>query len=99
MGGIIWPMQPGWGGVNPFMMSGAQLKENIPEGDVALESGTAVECTDGHAGRIDRVLVDDDTKEMTGFVIRRGFRSSSNCTAFFSGILNFTASGHTSALI
>lgn len=73
MGGIIWPLQPGWGGANPMMLAGAHVKENIPDADVALESGTHVECVDGHCGRIDRVLVDDATNQMTGFVIRRGF--------------------------
>jgi hypothetical protein len=86
MGGIIWPLQPGWGGANPFVLAGAQVKENIPEEDVAIESGTSVECTDGHCGRIDRVLVDDDTKQMTGFVIRRGFLFTRDVTAPMSWI-------------
>lgn len=73
MGGIIWPLQPGWGGANPLMFGGAPIKENIPVDDVAIEAGTAVECTDGHCGRIDRVIVDDNTHKLTGFVIRKGF--------------------------
>lgn len=77
MGGIIWPLQPGWGptmvGGSPYLFGAAPVKENIPDDDVAIEAGTSVECTDGHCGRIDRVIVDDDTKEMTGFVIRKGF--------------------------
>jgi uncharacterized protein YrrD len=73
MGGIIWPLQPGWGAANPFMFGAQSTRENIPVDDVAIEAGTSVECTDGHCGRIDRVIVDDDTHEMTGFVIRKGF--------------------------
>lgn len=73
MGGIIWPLQPNWGGANPLMWAGAKTKDSLPTEDVALEAGTLVECADGHCGRIDRVLVDDVTNDVTGFVIRRGY--------------------------
>lgn len=86
MGGIIWPLQPGWAGVNPMLLPGTHVVENIPEDDVALESGTAVECTDGHCGRIDRVIVDDHSNEMTGFVIRRGFMFARDVKAPMSWI-------------
>jgi uncharacterized protein YrrD len=86
MGGIIWPLQPGWGGANPMLLAGTHVKENIPDEDVALMSGTSVEATDGHVGRIDRVLVDDHTNEMTGFVIRKGFLFTRDVSAPMSWI-------------
>jgi uncharacterized protein YrrD len=73
-GGVIWPLSMPIAGASPYpYMSNAVIKENIPEDDVSLAAGTDVECVDGHCGRIERVLVDDQTKEMTGFVIKRGF--------------------------
>lgn len=77
MGGIIWPLQPGWGGslagAIPPVYGATLVTSNLPPDDVAIEAGTAVEATDGHCGRIDRVIVDDDTQQLTGFVIRKGF--------------------------
>lgn len=74
MGGIVWPMATGWMATNPYpLMSTLGVKENLPEGDVSIEAGTPVECTDGHCGHIERVVMDGDTQEVTAFVIRKGF--------------------------
>lgn len=73
-GGVIWPLSMPIAGASPYpYLSNAIVRENIPDEDVTLAAGTDVECSDGHCGRIERVLVDDQTKEMTGFVIKRGF--------------------------
>lgn len=73
-GGVIWPMSMSWAGASTYpMLSNAVIKHNIPEQDVTIDHGTHVECLDGHCGKVDRVLVDDVTNEMKGFVIRRGF--------------------------
>lgn len=73
-GGVIWPMSMSWAGASTYpVLSNAVVKHNIPEQDVTIDHGTHVECVDGHAGKVDRVMVDDVTNEMTGFVIRQGF--------------------------
>ena len=73
-GGGIWPMTMAYGGASTYpYLSNAVLKENLPDEDVSLSAGTHVECTDGHCGEIESVLYDEDSHEMTGFVIRRGF--------------------------
>lgn len=74
LGGIVWPLATGWMATNPYpLMASMGIKENLPAEDVAIETGTPVECTDGHCGHVERVVVDDDSHEVTGFVIRRGF--------------------------
>lgn len=73
-GGVVWPMAMGYAGASGYpLMTNAVVKENIPDEDVTLASGTHVECVDGHCGKVERVLVDDTTNQMTGFVIKKGF--------------------------
>ncbi|MNS30875.1 PRC-barrel domain protein [compost metagenome] len=72
-GGVVWPMSLTWAGASTYpVLSNAVVKENIPEQDVTIDAGTHVECVDGHCGRIDRVIVNDDTQDVVGFVIRKG---------------------------
>lgn len=74
LGGIVWPMATGWMATNPYpLLASMGIKENLPAEDVAIETGTPVECTDGHCGHVERVVVDEDSHEVTGLVIRRGF--------------------------
>jgi hypothetical protein len=74
MGGVVWPLATGWMSTSPYpLMAPTGVKENIPPEDVAIESGTPVECTDGHCGHVERVVVDEDSHEVKGIVIRRGF--------------------------
>lgn len=72
-GGVVWPMSLTWAGASTYpILSNAVIKENLPEQDVTIDHDTHVECVDGHCGKVDRVLVDDDTHELKGFVIRKG---------------------------
>ncbi|MDB5100706.1 MAG: hypothetical protein JWM80_5127 [Cyanobacteria bacterium RYN_339] len=74
LGGVVWPLATGWMTTNPYpLLASTGIKENIPPEDVTIETGTPVECTDGHCGHIERVVMDEDSHEVTAFVIRRGF--------------------------
>jgi hypothetical protein len=46
--------------------------ERIPEGELALRKGMDVEATDGKVGRIDELLADEASGEITHFVLRQG---------------------------
>lgn len=46
--------------------------EHVPAGELAFSRGTSVEATDGTAGRVEELLVDPDTGEVTHLVLRRG---------------------------
>jgi sporulation protein YlmC with PRC-barrel domain len=93
-GGVVWPMPMSWVGASTYpMLSNAVIKENIPDSDVTLATGTAVECSDGHCGHIERVLVDDETHQMTGFVIKKGFLFTRDIQAPMSWIDHVGADG------
>ncbi|HEY9721767.1 MAG TPA: PRC-barrel domain-containing protein [Oscillatoriaceae cyanobacterium] len=71
--GIVWPLAMAWSGASTYpLMSNAVVKENIPPEDVTIAAGTSVECADGHCGRVERVVLDDQSHEIVGFVIRKG---------------------------
>jgi hypothetical protein len=44
----------------------------IPPGELAVQRGTRVEATDGHAGRVDEFLVNPATGNITHLVMREG---------------------------
>jgi sporulation protein YlmC with PRC-barrel domain len=46
--------------------------ESIPPGEVAVRQGARVEATDGHVGRLDELLVDPGTEQVTHLVMREG---------------------------
>ncbi len=46
--------------------------EQIPEDEVDVRKGARVEATDGHIGRVDEFLVDEETKRITHLVMREG---------------------------
>jgi hypothetical protein len=46
--------------------------EQVPEGEQALRKGMEVQATDGKVGRADELLADEDSGEITHFVLRQG---------------------------
>ena len=46
--------------------------ERVPEGQLALRQGLDVEATDGKVGRVDELLADEASGEITHFVLRQG---------------------------
>lgn len=48
--------------------------ENLEEGDVQVSGSTAVFCTDGECGRLDRVVTEGDSDRVLFLVIRDGSR-------------------------
>jgi sporulation protein YlmC with PRC-barrel domain len=46
---------------------------HIPAGEMELQEGLPVLCSDGECGRIDQILVNPDHDHATGFVVRKGF--------------------------
>jgi uncharacterized protein YrrD len=93
-GGVIWPMSMYWAGASTYpILSNAVVRENIPDQDVTLDTGTNVECVDGHCGKVDRVLVDDDTNAVVGFVIRKGLLFTRDIHADVSWIDHVDADG------
>ena len=49
-----------------------EVTEHIPEGDIDIEPGTEVWAADGKVGSVQDVLVDSQTRRVTGFVIEKG---------------------------
>lgn len=45
-------------------------ESNAPEGAIEWSQGTEVICTDGRFGVVDEVIVDSDTAQITGVVVR-----------------------------
>jgi len=46
--------------------------ENIPEDELAVDTGTRVESADGHVGRIDELMVDPTSGSITHLRLRKG---------------------------
>lgn len=55
------------------MMPIVEVTEQIPEGDIDIEPGTEVWANDGKIGTIRDVMVDEQTRRVTSFVIEKGF--------------------------
>lgn len=49
-----------------------EIDKTVPDGDITLEHGDAVEATDGQAGRIDDFLMDPKTSRISHLVMREG---------------------------
>lgn len=47
-------------------------RELVPEGELAVREGVEVEATDGPVGRVDELLVDPETGQITHLVMREG---------------------------
>jgi sporulation protein YlmC with PRC-barrel domain len=51
----------------------ALTQQNIPEGTVPIQEGTDVIASDGeHVGDVERLLVDDETHQVTHFLVSQG---------------------------
>lgn len=46
--------------------------EQVPAGEVAIDRGSRVEAVDGQAGRVDELLIDRVTGQVTHLVLREG---------------------------
>lgn len=49
-----------------------EVDKTVPDGTVTLVHGDVVEATDGQAGRIDELLLDPATSQITHLVLREG---------------------------
>ena len=47
-------------------------ERNIPEGELALHSGMHVEATDGKVGKLDELVLDPQSGEVTNLLLREG---------------------------
>jgi uncharacterized membrane protein len=56
----------------PQTMTMDVQKEMTPEGMVAVRQGDKVEASDGPVGKVDQLLIDEDSGEITHFVFREG---------------------------
>ncbi len=50
----------------------AILRENIPAGELAIDSNTRVEAIDGWVGQVDELEVEQETGQITSLVMRTG---------------------------
>lgn len=48
------------------------IHASVPKGELTLHHGDSVEASDGHIGRIDELLIDPQTNEITHLVLREG---------------------------
>lgn len=71
---FLWPYAVA--GSDPFepalRASLYEQVEQIPQGELAVRRGTAVEATDGRVGRVDEFLIDPVTGHITHLVLRKG---------------------------
>lgn len=49
-----------------------EVQRNIPDADVVLDDTTTVHATDGDLGRVEHVLVSDDSLQVTGLIVEKG---------------------------
>ena len=47
-------------------------EEQIPEGETSINRGTIVEATDGEVGKVDELLINPDSGEITHVILRMG---------------------------
>jgi sporulation protein YlmC with PRC-barrel domain len=58
--------------VTPLTEEVPVVERQLPEGESAIYRGTRVEATDGYIGRVDEIVVDLKTGNITHFVMREG---------------------------
>ena len=46
--------------------------ERVPEGEVALHRGTELEATDGHIGKVDKLVIELESGQITHIVLQKG---------------------------
>jgi uncharacterized protein YrrD len=56
----------------PMAVPADEVEEEKPPGSVDLSADTVVNCTDGLAGTVDRVLTEGGTDRVTHLIVRRG---------------------------
>lgn len=65
----------------------------IPPGEVALQEGMPVLCSDGSCGRVDEVLLDPDQAHASAFVVRKGFLFARDVTVPLSWVSGIDEEG------
>lgn len=89
--GVVWPAPLAWTAASTYpLLSNQIVKTNLPEEDVTIKPGTAVECVDGHCGRVADLRIDERTHALTGFVLRRGLLFTRDLEAPLSWIDHVT---------
>ena len=46
--------------------------ERVPDGEVALHRGTEIEATDGHVGKVDKLIIEPESEHITHIVLHKG---------------------------
>jgi uncharacterized protein YrrD len=55
----------------PITAPAEEVEEEKPAGSIDLTADTVVDCTDGFAGTVDRVLTEGDSDRVTHLIVRR----------------------------
>jgi uncharacterized protein YrrD len=88
LGGLLWPLA--------FQRPPA-ARATTPDAprpdEITLDAGTAVACKDGPCGHIERLLVDEESHRLRGFVIRQGLLFRRRVSAPVSWIDHVDAQG------
>ncbi|MEB3328643.1 MAG: PRC-barrel domain-containing protein [Candidatus Sericytochromatia bacterium] len=88
LGGLLWPRA---------FQAPPIARPTAPDAprpdEVTLDAGTAVACKDGPCGHIERLLMDEQTHHLRGFVIRQGLLFQRRVSAPVSWIDHVDAHG------
>jgi len=73
---FLFPVSPyavgAFAPTTPIAVPADEVEEEKPPGSVDLSADTVVNCTDGLAGTVDRVLTEGGTDRVTHLIVRRG---------------------------
>jgi uncharacterized protein YrrD len=73
---FLFPVSPyavgAFAPTTPITVPADEVEEEKPPGSVDLSADTVVNCTDGLAGTVDRVLTEGGTDRVTHLIVRRG---------------------------
>jgi hypothetical protein len=65
--------QPGpWGHMNEEISYTAMKRQNVPQGEFALQRGARVQATDGYVGQLDELLINSNNMQVTYLVLLEG---------------------------
>ncbi|MEA3337377.1 MAG: hypothetical protein U9R25_15875 [Chloroflexota bacterium] len=69
------------------------MKENIPEGELDIDSGTDIHATDGHIGPLDEFVVDLDSGKITHLITHEGHLWRKHSLAVSVSAIDYIAGG------
>jgi uncharacterized protein YrrD len=73
---FLFPVSPyavgAFAPTTPIAVPADEVEEEKPPGSVDLSADTVVNCTDGLAGTVDRVITEGGTDRVTHLIVRRG---------------------------